>query len=81
MDRTDMTGKTDQFEIVDFKSGQSAHEDETLGNFPTPKLNPNRRQFLTTAAIGAVTAGLAPLAINKDAEAFEYEPYSKDDDL
>ncbi|MCV6636639.1 molybdopterin-dependent oxidoreductase [Candidatus Albibeggiatoa sp. nov. NOAA] len=42
-------------------------------------LNMNRRNFLKTTAVGAATTGL--VTAKKDAEAFAYEPYPKDDEL
>jgi anaerobic dimethyl sulfoxide reductase subunit A len=45
-------------------------------------LNENRRDFLKKSALGsaAIAGGLVSLK-SKDAEAFAYEPYPKDDDL
>lgn len=52
---------------------------------PVTILNPARRSFLKTAAAGgilAATSGLLELALDKkDANAFAYEPYYRDDQL
>ncbi|WP_353572498.1 molybdopterin-dependent oxidoreductase [Candidatus Albibeggiatoa sp. nov. BB20] len=45
----------------------------------TDSLNMNRRSFLKTTAVGAATTGL--VTAKKDAEAFAYEPYPRDDEL
>jgi anaerobic dimethyl sulfoxide reductase subunit A len=45
----------------------------------TDSLNMNRRSFLKTTAVGAATTGL--ITANKEAQAFAYEPYPRDDDL
>jgi anaerobic dimethyl sulfoxide reductase subunit A len=45
-------------------------------------LNMNRRTFLKTSAVGsAAVAGLGGLVKSKEAKAFAYEPYPKDDEL
>ena len=45
-------------------------------------LNMNRRTFLKTSAVGsAAVAGVGGLIKSKEAKAFAYEPYPKDDDL
>jgi anaerobic dimethyl sulfoxide reductase subunit A len=53
-------------------------------NVLADRLNPGRRDFLKTSAAGAgllATGGLVSLAPVKEAQAFAYEPYPKDDDL
>ncbi|OQX42822.1 MAG: molybdopterin oxidoreductase, partial [Candidatus Sedimenticola endophacoides] len=47
-------------------------------------LNMNRRSFMKTAAAGAATtavAGMVELKTAKEAKAFAYEPYPRDDQL
>ena len=53
-------------------------------NVLADRLNPARRDFLKTSAAGAgmlATGGLVSLVPAKEARAFAYEPYPKDDDL
>jgi anaerobic dimethyl sulfoxide reductase subunit A len=45
------------------------------------RLNLTRRGFLKTSAAGALALGAGGLVRTKDAEAFAYEPYPRDDDL
>lgn len=48
------------------------------------KINPSRRSFLKTTAIGSSAVALSTLVgikTSKDAKAFAYEPYPRDDDL
>ncbi|MEK7991322.1 MAG: molybdopterin-dependent oxidoreductase, partial [Thiotrichaceae bacterium] len=45
----------------------------------TDSLNMNRRSFLKTTAVGTAATGL--ITAKKDAEAFAYEPYPRDDEL
>lgn len=45
----------------------------------TSSLNMNRRDFLKTTTVGAAAASL--ITTKKDAQAFAYEPYPRDDDL
>jgi anaerobic dimethyl sulfoxide reductase subunit A len=56
-----------------------------MNKLPFPILNPARRSFLKTSAAGtafAAASGFLELALeNKDAKAFAYEPYLRDDQL
>ncbi len=70
--------KTGGFKTSGFKTGEN--KENRPGNFSWPKLNPNRRQFMGTA-VAAAAAGLTPIAAPREAEAFAYEPYPKDDEL
>jgi anaerobic dimethyl sulfoxide reductase subunit A len=45
------------------------------------RLNLTRRGFLKTSAAGALALGAGGLVRTKDAEAFAFEPYPRDDDL
>ena len=45
------------------------------------RLNLTRRGFLKTSAAGAMALGAGGLVRTKEAEAFAYEPYPRDDDL
>ena len=45
----------------------------------TSSLNMNRRDFLKTTTVGAAAASL--ITTKKDAQAFAYEPYPRDDEL
>ena len=45
------------------------------------RLNLTRRGFLKTSAAGALALGAGGLVRTKDAEAFAYEPYPRDDEL
>ncbi len=71
-------------ETVDFLRGEGqAPADETDGVL-SDYLNLNRRDFLRTTVAGAALTGLVPLATTlapKEAKAFAYEPYPRDDDL
>ncbi len=50
-------------------------------DFLTGRLDMTRRSFLKTSAAGAAAAGLGGLVQTKDAKAFAYEPYPRDDEL
>jgi anaerobic dimethyl sulfoxide reductase subunit A len=50
-------------------------------DFLTGRLDMTRRSFLKTSAAGAAAAGLGGLVKTKDAQAFAYEPYPRDDEL
>ncbi|MBK7812789.1 MAG: molybdopterin-dependent oxidoreductase, partial [Rhodocyclaceae bacterium] len=53
-----------------------------LRNAIADLINPARRGFLKTAAAGAATAGLFRYGLEaRDAQAFAYEPYPRDNDL
>jgi anaerobic dimethyl sulfoxide reductase subunit A len=45
------------------------------------RLNMSRRSFMKTSAAGAVAIGAGGLVKTRDAKAFAYEPYPRDDDL
>ena len=56
----------------------------THSTFRLPKLNMSRRSFLRTSGASAVAvgaSGLVDLKTAKEAKAFAYEPYPRDDDL
>ena len=53
-----------------------------LRNAIADLINPARRSFLKTAAAGAATAGLFRYGLEaRDAQAFAFEPYPRDNDL
>ncbi len=54
---------------------------DKLGKFADARLNLTRRGFLKSTAAGAAVLGAGGLVRTKDAEAFAYEPYPRDDQL
>jgi len=69
-------------EVIDFKNRQPTDgEGGAGGGLALPRLNPNRRSFLKGAAAVSLAAGLTPVGGAKEAKAFAYEPYPRDDDL
>ena len=50
-------------------------------SFLDSRLNVTRRTFLKSTAAGAAAVGASGLVKTKDAQAFAYEPYPRDDDL
>ena len=50
-------------------------------DFLTDRLQMTRRSFLQSTAAGAAALGAGSLIKTRDAEAFPYEPYPRDDDL
>jgi len=56
------------------------NNDNTL-DFLKDRLNMTRRSFITSTAAGAAALGAGGLIKTRDAQAFAFEPYPRDDDL
>ena len=70
---------SDNHKIIDFLNHSQTDSDKSKTS--VPKFNLDRRSFLKASAASAVAAGLIPLGDNRQARAFEYEPYPRDDQL